>query len=142
MAMPEPARRADWIHTLFDKVYRAYNERDAAATTACYADDLVVTVNGEPGPATREALVEGLQEQWAGFPDITATETSRIVAGEQVITEMVIDGHNTAPYQGQRVTGRAWHTELAWVCEIREGRIAVLRVYVDNLSLQEAVRGR
>jgi ketosteroid isomerase-like protein len=128
-----------WIDTLFDKIYAAYNGRDASATADCYAPDVRVLVNGEAGPADRAALVEALQEQWVGFPDVSATETHRLILGEEVVTEMVIDGHNTGPFLARPATGKAWHVQLAWVCRVHDGRVAELRVYVDNSALQDAV---
>lgn len=139
-AMPTRTTTAPaWIDTLFDKIYAAYNERDAAATADCYAPDVRVLVNGEAGPADRAALVEALQEQWVGFPDVRATETHRLILGDEVVTEMVIDGHNTGPFLGRPATGKAWHVQLAWVCRVHDGRVAELRVYVDNSALQNAV---
>ena len=132
----------DWVHTLFDKIYRAYNDRDAAATTDCYTEDLDTFVNGEPGPPTRAAFIEALQEQWLGFPDVTASETFRHVSGDLVVTEMIIDGHNTAPFLDRPATGKTWHVTLAWLCRVRDGRVAQLRVYVDNSALQRAVAPR
>ena len=128
-----------WTHRLFDNIYEAYNQRDSDATRDCYAPDLTVTINGRAGPGDREAFVRALEEQWRGFPDVTATEADRLVAGDAVVTEMVIDGHNSAPFLGRAPTGKRWHVTLAWVCEVREGRVAAIRTYIDNRSIQEAV---
>lgn len=138
--MPPSPTAPEWIDTLFDKIYRAYNDQDTAGTEDCYAEDVQVFVNGEPGPADRAAFVEALQEQWIGFPDITATEIHRQIIGDQVITEMIIDGRNSAPFLGRPATGKTWHVTLAWVCRVEAGRVQELRVYADNIPLQSAVR--
>ena len=97
-----------WLDTLFDTIYGAYNTRDAAATARCYTPDVAITINGEPGPADRAAFIEGLHEQWRGFPDVTVTETNRIVLGNTVVTEMLVDGHNSAPFLERPPTGKRW----------------------------------
>ena len=129
-----------WLDTLFDAIYGAYNTRDAAATARCYTPDVAITINGEPGPADREAFIEGLHEQWRGFPDVTVTETNRIVIGNTVVTEMLVDGHNSAPFLERPPTGKRWRSQLAWVCTVQDGQVAALRVYIDNRALLDAVR--
>lgn len=133
-------RSEAWTHRLLDSIYASYNAHDAEATRACYTPDLTVTINGRPGPADRQAFLEALQEQWRGFPDVTATEVQRLLAGETVVTEMAIDGHNAAPFLGRPPTGKRWSVTLAWICGLREGKVASIRVYIDNRSVQEAVR--
>ncbi len=140
--MPTQPPSEEWIGTLFRKIYRAYNERDSEATADCYAEDLEITINGEPGPPDRDGLLDAIREQWAGFPDITATETARLVAGDRVVTEMVLDGHNTGPFLGRRATANRWRVSLAWVCRVQDGRVREMRVYVDNQPLLQAVRRR
>ncbi len=99
-----------------------------------------ILVNGEPGPADRAGFIEALGEQWNGFPDVNAAEVHRLVRGDQVITEMIIEGHNAAEFLGRRATGKLWRVAVAWVCRVADGRVASLRVYVDNTPLQAAVR--
>ena len=137
---PHGAWSEAWTNHLLDSIYQAYNAHDAEATRACYTPDLMVTINGRPGPGDRESFLEALQEQWLGFPDVTATEMERLLAGETVVTEMAIDGHNSAPFLGRPPTGKRWSVTLAWVCRLREGKVATIRVYIDNRSVQEAVR--
>lgn len=138
--LPDEPAPEDWTRHLFDTVYAGYNERDTAALEGCYAPDLRVTINGRPGPGDRRAFLEGLREQWLGFPDIVATETGRVVSGSRVVTEMTIAGHNSAPFLGRPATGKRWQASLVWVCEVEQGAVASIRVYVDNRSIQEAVR--
>ncbi|HJN92912.1 MAG TPA: ester cyclase, partial [Dehalococcoidia bacterium] len=137
---PPPETSPDWINTLFDKIYAAYNDRDAGATADCYTESMEILVNGEPGPADRAGFIEALGEQWNGFPDVNAAEVHRLVRGDQVITEMIIEGHNAAEFLGRRATGKLWRVAVAWVCRVADGRVASLRVYVDNTPLQAAVR--
>lgn len=125
---------------LLNAIYQAYNAHDAEATHACYTPDLTVTINGQPGPQSRAAFVQALEEQWLGFPDVTATETGRVTGHDSVVTEMAIDGHNNAPFLGRAATGKRWAVTLAWVCKLREGRVSSIRVYIDNRSIQESVR--
>ena len=139
-APAEPSSPEAWTHRLFDNIYAAYNARDADATRDCYTPDLTVTINGHPGPGDREAVVQALTEKWFGFSDVTATEGGRVIGPETVVTEMVIDGHNSAPFLERAPTGKRWYVTLAWVCELREGRVAAIRTYIDNRSIQEAVR--
>ena len=102
----------------------------------------MVTVNGVSGPLDREGFIEALREQWRGFPDVRATELERLIAGQRVVTEMEIDGHNTGSFLGRAATAKRWHVRLAWVCEVEAGRVRELRVYVDNQALRQAVGSR
>jgi predicted ester cyclase len=130
----------EWVDTLFDKIYAAYNEQDAEATADCYAEDLEILVNGEPGPSDREGFIEGLREQWRGFPDVLATEVHRLITGDRVITEMTIEGRNTAEFLDRPATGKVWKVTVAWVCQVTDGRVAVMRIYADNAPMQSALR--
>ena len=132
----------DWMHALFDKIFRAYDQHDIDATASCYSEDLRVFINGEPGPQSREAFLQALHEQWTGFPDITVSERKRLVSGENVISEYVLDGHNSGPFLGRGPTGGHWRATLAWICVVREGRVSEIRAYVDNLGLVEALGRR
>lgn len=128
-----------WTQELFNKIYQAYNGQDAAAAADRCAPDLLVTVNGECGPKDRDACIEALEEQWRGFPDVVATELSRLVAGQRVVTEMEIDGHNSGSFLGRAATSKRWHVKLTWICTVEDGRVGELRVYVDNQALRQAV---
>ena len=129
----------EWVNTLFDTIYRAYNAQDAEATRDCYAPSVQLTVNGVLGPGNRETFVEGLSEQWAGFPDLTATETNRILIEDRVITEMRIEGHNTAPFLGRPATRKPWQVSLIWICRVDEGQVQEIRVYIDDSALRSAI---
>ena len=129
----------EWVNTLFDTIYRAYNAQDAEATRNCYSPSVQIIVNGVLGPGDRESLVEALGEQWAGFPDLTATETNRIVTEDRVVTEMRIEGHNTAPFLGRPATRKPWQVSLIWVCRVDEGQVQELRVYIDDSALRSAI---
>jgi predicted ester cyclase len=138
-----PSSRAagtdQWVNTLFDTIYRAYNAQDADATRDCYAPSVQITVNGVLGPGNRETFVEALGEQWAGFPDLTATETNRILIEDRVITEMRIEGHNSAPFLGRPATGKPWQVSLIWICRVDEGQVQEIRVYIDDSALRSAI---
>ncbi len=140
--MADEALAEEWTQELFNKIYQAYNGQDVAATADCYAPDLLVTVNGEQGPKDRDAFIEALEEQWRGFPDVVATELSRLVVGRRVVTEMEIDGHNSGSFLGRAATSKRWHVKLAWICTVEDGRVGELRVYVDNQALRQAVSSR
>ena len=129
----------EWVETLFDTIYRAFNEQDAEATRNCYAPSLQIIVNGTAEPGDRDALVEALSEQWIGFPDLTATETNRILLDDRVITEMRVEGHNTASFLGRPATGKPWRVSLIWVCRVAEGQVQEMRVYIDDSALRFAV---
>ncbi len=129
----------EWVDALFDTIYRAYNEQDAEATRNCYAPSVRITVNGVPGPSDREALLEALGEQWGGFPDVTATETNRELVDGGAITEMRIEGHNTAPFLGRPATGKPWQVSLIWICRVDEGQVQEIRVYIDDSALRSAI---
>ena len=108
------------------------------ATVRCYSPDLTTTINGAADPNDRDAFIEGLREQWRGFLDSTVIETSRITLGNAIITEMVVNGRNTAHLLNRPPTGKRWHSDLAWVCTLPEGQVAVIRTYIDHRSLLEA----
>ncbi len=137
--MGSPAVAEEWVHTLFNKISRAYNAHDAAATADCYAEDLLFTVNGERGPRDRDAFVEALREQWLGFPDIACSESSRLIRGNRVVMEFTLDGHNAGPFLDRPPTGKRWCVTLSWICEVADGRVREVHAYVDNEPLRRAV---
>ena len=120
----------------------AFNEHDAAGFTAFYADDAVVVDPGYPEPLRgREAIEKDMSGFLTAMPDVRATVTNVLAAGDTVAIEMDVTGTQTGPLElpdgelpptGRRVVQRF----AAFSRFDEQGRIAEERRYYDLAAIQ------
>jgi predicted ester cyclase len=116
---------------------RAFNERAWGRASEIYAPDLIVV---EPAGTVHgvDAFLGHAQGFTTAFPDSRMEVTTVIESGDQAVMEGVYAGTNTGPLatpQGELPpTGRKLALPLCEMCEVVAGRIAVLRVYYDQMS--------
>lgn len=127
---------------LIQEQLSAFNEHDTARFTAFYADDAVVVDPGYPEPLRgREAIERDMGAFMTAMPDIRATITNVVVAGDTVAVEMDVTGTQTGPLElpdGELPpTGRRVDQKFAAFDRLDEkGRIVEEHRYYDLATIQ------
>lgn len=112
----------------------AWNDQDGAVLANLYHQDAeraspLGTARG--GPAIRQ----NAERLWRAAPDSHIAITNSAVCGNVVLYEFTDEGTHTGPLAtpaGEVVgSGRHFRIEGAGVIELRDGRIAAERVYLD-----------
>ncbi|WP_077490485.1 ester cyclase [Sinomonas mesophila] len=120
----------------------AFNSHDATGFTAFYADDAVVVDPQYPEPLRgRAAIEEDVAAFFTAMPDLRATVTNVLTAGESVAAEMDVTGTQTGPLalpDGELpATGRRIDQKFASFSRVdAQGRIAEEHRYYDLAAIQ------
>lgn len=122
------------------KLYQAMAAGDVPAMMALAADDGVLVSPGPPdlvpwageyqGP---DGLLQYVTALGQGM-EMSGMEVDKIIAQGDMVVAL---GRHTAKV---RATGRSYDLEWANVCTLREGKIAVMRLYHDTYLVAEAAR--
>jgi predicted ester cyclase len=85
------------------------------------------------GPQAIQNWLRALFEE--GFPD-ARIDIHRVIAdGNGAAAEYTLRGRHAGAFAGIRPTGREVTLPMAFICEIREGRIALADLYYDGGTL-------
>lgn len=88
----------------------------------------------------REHVIAHYQQEWEGFPDAHVDTKLLVADGSVVVAEWIWTATNTGPLSfpdGRAIaaTGRRISLPGVDVREMKDGLIAAVRVYWDNMSL-------
>lgn len=116
--------------------FEALNSRDYARAAAPIAEECdwvsMATENRYRGPA---AVIAGLREFTAAFPD-WRVEVERVIAsGRFVVVEWHTTGTFQRPFRTRAPNGRRFSRRGCAVAEVEGGRIVNYRDYFDRASL-------
>ena len=113
------------IEQALDRAYAARQRRDVAATVACFHADGSFTVNGAPGPACG---TEACRSALAGlFETFTLFES-------QPHCRVIDPPHAVVHWRGKfraNSTGQIADTDILDLIEVKDGRIASLKTFID-----------
>lgn len=116
--------------------FEALNARDFARAAGPIAEDCewtsVATEKTHRGPA---AIVAGLREFVASFPDWRVDLERVITAGTIVVVEWDTSGTFEKPFRGQQPNGRRFRRRGCAVADVEGGRIVRYRDYYDRATL-------
>ena len=119
----------DEIVALFARRQDAFDNLDAAAIAADYADDVVIEspISGTHGKADAERNV---QVVFDGFMDLKMTFEPPVIDGSRVAQIAVAEGTNIGGFMGVRPSGRPFKMTTSFFYEVRSGKIVrELRIY-------------
>ena len=116
--------------------FEALNARDFARAAGPIAEDCewtsIATEKTHRGPA---AIVAGLREFVAAFPDWRVDLERVTTAGTVVVVEWDTSGTFQNPFRGQQPNGRRFRRRGCAVADVEGGRIVRYRDYYDRATL-------
>jgi steroid delta-isomerase-like uncharacterized protein len=125
--------------TQVEPYFRAWNAHDPKAVAAAFAEDGTYTDPSATGsPLTGPGLAEHAQALIAAFPDLSFEILGGPASGGgQVITQWLMHGTNTGPWNGQPPTGRSVTVRGVDVFTVTDGKITSAEGYFDRQALAE-----
>ena len=122
--------------TIVEGMFDALNARDYAKAAGAIAEHCewqsVANESVHRGPG---AIVAGLREFVAAFPDWRADVKNVIVAGEQVVIEWDSSGTFQNAFRGRAPNGKRFRRRGCSVAEVEGGKIVRYRDYYDRATL-------
>lgn len=122
--------------SVVESYFEALNVRDYARAAGAIAEhcrwESVATENVHQGPG---AIVAGLREFVASFPDWHAHVESITTSGERVVVEWTVSGTFTRPFRGREPNHKRFRRRGCAVAEVEGGKIVRYRDYYDRLTL-------
>jgi steroid delta-isomerase-like uncharacterized protein len=122
--------------TVVEILFDALNARDYARAAGAIAEHCewasVATEVVHRGPG---AIVAGLREFVAAFPDWRADVKNVLVAGHHVVIEWDSSGTFRNPFRGKPANGKRFRRRGCSVAEIEGGKIVRYRDYYDRVTL-------
>ena len=112
----------DEIAALFARRQEAYEDLDAAALAADYADDVTIEspISGSHGKADAE---RNLRAVFNAFMDLKMTFDPPLIDGNRVALYATAEGTNMGGFMGLPASGRPFRLGTAFICELRDGKI-------------------
>jgi steroid delta-isomerase-like uncharacterized protein len=112
----------DEIAALFARRQEAYEDLDAAALAADYADDVKIEspISGSHGKADAE---RNLRAVFDAFMDLKMTFDPPLIDGMRVALYATAEGTNMGGFMGLPASGRPFKLGTAFICELRDGKI-------------------
>ncbi len=118
----------------------AFNSHDVEKMASFWTEDGVVEDVG------RGVVVRGKQELksyvgdiFAAIPNVKKELKSFFVAGNQAVCEFVETGTQTGAIRKIPATGKSYTTRIAWIIEIRDGKINRLAPYHNMLDFLQQI---
>jgi steroid delta-isomerase-like uncharacterized protein len=117
-------------------MFEALNRRDYARAAGAIAEDCewwsMPAESLHRGPS---AIVAGLREFTASFPDWRADVERVIASGPFVVVEWASSGTFEHPFRGRKPNGKRFARRGCSVAEVRTAKIVHYRDYYDRASL-------
>jgi steroid delta-isomerase-like uncharacterized protein len=112
----------DEILAMFARRQEAFDDLDAAALAADYADDVVIDspMSGRHGKADAERYLRAFFD---AFMDLKATFEPPIIDGQHVAVIGMCEGTNMGGFMGVPPSGRGFRLQTAMMFELRGRQI-------------------
>ena len=122
------------------RYFDAWNQRDAGAIVATFAEGGTYADPGTPGPLTGAAIGAYAQALWDAFPDLSFDIVSVVEnASGLVSAEWLMKGTNTGPFNGLPPTGAAIVLPGADFVHVHADKIRSVQGYFDGGALPRAL---
>ncbi len=122
--------------TVVEVMFAALNNRDYARAAGAIAEHCewqsIATEGSHRGPG---AIVAGLREFVAAFPDWRADVKNVIAAGDMVVIEWDSSGTFQNTFRGRPANGKRFRRRGCSVAEVEGGKIVRYRDYYDRATL-------
>jgi predicted ester cyclase len=112
----------DEIAAMFARRQEAFDDLDAAALAADYADDAVIEspMSGTHGKADAERYLRAF---FGAFLDLTVLFEPPIIDGNHVALIGTTEGTNMGGFMGMEPSGRSFRLLTAMIYELKDGKI-------------------
>ena len=124
---------------LLDLYIAAVNARDLNGFAAFTAENYIQ--NSGRSPNGLPALVETFRGVFARMPDVQMRAEDRIIAGDRVVSRMILAATHTQPLQGIAPTGRRFELRTIDIWRVENGKFAEHWDIVDFPGLLKQLRG-
>ena len=119
----ESALTRDEMLALFDRRHEAFDNMDADALSADYADDCVVD-SPAAGTVRGAAAVDRARRAWfEAFPDLKYRTERVVIDGNHVMQLLTLEGTDIGGFMGLEPSGRSFKAPAVFVYEFRERKI-------------------
>lgn len=122
--------------SIVEGMFDSLNARDYARAAGAIAEHCewqsVAAESTHRGPG---AIVAGLREFVAAFPDWRADVKSVTAAGDMVVIEWDSSGTFQNPFRGRKANGKRFRRRGCSVAEVEGGKIVRYRDYYDRATL-------
>jgi steroid delta-isomerase-like uncharacterized protein len=125
----------DEIAAMFARREKAYENEDAAALAADYADDAVIEspmTGVHRGPAAAKHAFDAV---FAAYGDMTRRTESLLIDGDRIAQVLTINGTNMGSMMGLPPSGKRFRVPAVFVYELRAGKIIRERRILDFTGL-------
>jgi steroid delta-isomerase-like uncharacterized protein len=122
--------REDMI-ALFKRRQEAYDDLNAAALAADYADDAVIDSPSGGVHTGREAAERTFRAVFSAFLDITIAVEELIIDGDRAAQVQSMEGTHIGDFLGLPPTGKRFNMSAVFFYEVRNGRIVRERRIYD-----------
>jgi len=112
----------DEIVAFFKHREEAYEDLDAAALAADYAEDAVIETPSTGKHLGRDAE-KSLRAIFTAFLDLTMTVDDLIIDGNKVVTVHTVEGTHMQELLGIPPTGKRFQMSVAMIHELKDGKI-------------------
>jgi steroid delta-isomerase-like uncharacterized protein len=120
---------------LFKRREYAYEDLDAAALAADYAEDAVIESPTAGLHQGREAAEKALRAIFTAFLDLTVTIDHLIVDGDSVASVITLEGTHIGDFLGIPPTGKRFRMPAVFFYQLENGKIARERRIYDFTGL-------
>ncbi len=111
------------IVALFNRRQEAWEDLDAEALAADYADDAVIESPLAGSHRGRQAAEQALRAAFSAFLDLKVTTDALIIDGNRVVQVMTTEGTHIGEFLGLPPTGKPFRLSVVLLHELQEGRI-------------------
>ena len=111
------------VVAFFDRRQRAYDNLDAAALAADYADDCIVDSPTGGTHTSRTAVKKVLQDVFDAFLDMKTRTDSLVIDGNVVVQVLSIEGTNIGGFLGLPASGKPFHLDAVFLFEFKDRQI-------------------
>ncbi|MGH9255307.1 MAG: ester cyclase [Vicinamibacterales bacterium] len=125
----------DEIVAFFERRLEHYEDLDAAALAADYADDAVIESPIAGVHTGRRAAEQALQAVFAAFVDRRMESVSLLIDGDRVANVLAIEGTLIGDFMGLPPTGKPFHHTAVFLYELRDRQIVRERRIYDFTGL-------
>jgi predicted ester cyclase len=125
----------DEIVAFFERREELFDDLDAAALAADYADDAIIEspmAGVHTGPPAAEHTFKAA---FAAFLDRTMKTEALLIDGDQVAQVLAVEGTNIGEFMGLAPTGKSFHFKAVFLYELRDRKIVHERRIYDFTGL-------
>jgi steroid delta-isomerase-like uncharacterized protein len=119
----------------FKRRWEAYEDLDAAALAADYADDAVIESPSAGVLTGREAAARTYRAIFSAFLDLTMTVDSLIIDGNRAVSVLSLEGTHIGEFLGLAPTGKRFTLPAVFFYELENGKIVRERRVYDFTGL-------